>query len=123
MQVVGREKFKAGHINKYDGSSNPEKFIQVYHTIIEVTRGDDRVKANYLPTALAGTARSWLINLSKGSIYTWDQLCAMFLRNFQGTYEHSSTAETLMTIRQKHDVSLRDYVKCFCNARNAIPYI
>jgi hypothetical protein len=29
----------------------------------------------------------------------------------------------LKTIRQKHDVSLRDYVKHFCNARNTIPYI
>jgi hypothetical protein len=28
----------------------------------------------------------------------------------------------LKTIRQKHDESLWDYVKCFCNTRNAIPY-
>jgi hypothetical protein len=28
-----------------------------------------------------------------------------------------------MRIRQKHDESLRNYVKCFCNARNAIKYI
>jgi hypothetical protein len=35
----------------------------------------------------------------------------------------SITAETLKTIRQKHDESLWDYVKCFSNARNAIPYI
>jgi hypothetical protein len=47
----------------------------------------------------------------------------MFIRNFQGTYERLSTTETLKTIRQKHDESLWDYVKCFCNARNAIPYI
>jgi hypothetical protein len=26
-------------------------------------------------------------------------------------------------IRQKHDESLCDYVKYFCNVRNAIPYI
>jgi hypothetical protein len=26
-QVVCPEKFKAGHIDKYDGSSNPEEFI------------------------------------------------------------------------------------------------
>jgi hypothetical protein len=38
-------------------------------------------------------------------------------------YEHPSSAETLKTIRQKHDESLWDYVKCFYNARNAIPYI
>jgi hypothetical protein len=44
----------------------------------------------------------------------------MFIRNFQGTYEHPSTAETLKTIKQKHDKSLHDYVKRFCNARNGI---
>jgi hypothetical protein len=47
----------------------------------------------------------------------------MFIENFQGTYECPSTAETLKTIKQKNDESLRDYVKCFCNGRNAIPYI
>jgi hypothetical protein len=73
--------------------------------------------------ALSGMARSWLINLPKGSIYTWDQLCAMFIRNFQRTYEHPSIVETLKTIKHKHDESLWDYVKCFYNVRNAIPYI
>jgi hypothetical protein len=47
----------------------------------------------------------------------------MFIRIFQGMYEHPSTAETVKTIRQKHDESLRDYVKHFCNASNAISYI
>jgi hypothetical protein len=95
----------------------------VYQTIIEATEGDDWVKANFLPTALTGATRSWLINLPDGSVTSCDQLCAMFIGNFQGTYERPSTAKTLKTIRQKHDESLWDYVKCFCNARNAIPYI
>jgi hypothetical protein len=47
----------------------------------------------------------------------------MFIGNFQGTYEHPSTAEALKTIKQKHDESLRDYVKHFWNARNSIPHI
>jgi hypothetical protein len=34
-QVVWPEKFKIGHIDKYDGSNNHKEFIQVYHTIIE----------------------------------------------------------------------------------------
>jgi hypothetical protein len=92
----------------------------VYQTVIEAAGGDDRVKANFLPTALIGAARSWLINLPEGSVTLCDQLCAMFIENFQGTYKHPSTAETLKTIRQKHDESLRDYVKRFCNARNTI---
>jgi hypothetical protein len=47
----------------------------------------------------------------------------MFIGNFQGTYERPSTTETMKTIRQKHDESLRYYVKHFCNAKNAILYI
>jgi hypothetical protein len=29
----------------------------------------------------------------------------MFIENFQGTYEHPSTAETLKTIKKNHDES------------------
>jgi hypothetical protein len=47
----------------------------------------------------------------------------MFIGNFQDTYECPSTIETLRTIKQKHDKSLRDYVKRFCNVRNGIPHI
>jgi hypothetical protein len=88
-------KFKACHIDRYDDSSNPEEFIQVYQTVIEAAGGDDRVKANFLPTALPRAARSCLVNLPEGSIHSWDQLCAMLIRNFQGTYERPSTAKTV----------------------------
>jgi hypothetical protein len=47
----------------------------------------------------------------------------MFIENFQGTYERPSTAETLKTIKQKHDESLREYVKSFSNVKNGIPHI
>jgi hypothetical protein len=47
----------------------------------------------------------------------------MFIENLQDTYKRQSTTETLKTIKQKHDESLRDCVKYFCNTRNAIPYI
>jgi hypothetical protein len=58
------------HIDQYDCSSNPEEFIQVYQTVIEAAGRDDRVKANFLHTALSGAVRSWLINLSEGSIHS-----------------------------------------------------
>jgi hypothetical protein len=47
----------------------------------------------------------------------------MLIGNLQGTYGHPSIAETLKIIRQKHDENLWDYMKYFCNVRNAIPYI
>jgi hypothetical protein len=65
-------KFKADHIDQYDGSSNPEEFIQVYQTIIKAVGGDDWVKVNFLHMTLSGAARSWLINLPEGSIHCWN---------------------------------------------------
>jgi hypothetical protein len=47
----------------------------------------------------------------------------MFIGNLQGMYEHTSTTETMKTIKQKHDESLWDYMKHFCNITDAIPYI
>jgi hypothetical protein len=46
-EVQWPAKFKTGHIDQYDGSSNPEEFIQIYQTIIEAAGGDDRVKVNF----------------------------------------------------------------------------
>jgi hypothetical protein len=57
-QVTSLDKFKLGSIDKYDDSSNPEEFIQVYHTAIKAAGGDDRVNTNYLLMALTGAARS-----------------------------------------------------------------
>jgi hypothetical protein len=57
-QVRWPDKFKTDNNDWYDGSSNPGKFIYVYLIIIEAAVGDDRVKANFLPTALTGAARS-----------------------------------------------------------------
>jgi hypothetical protein len=36
--------------------------------VIEAVGGDNWVKANILPTTLTSAARSWLINLPKGSM-------------------------------------------------------
>jgi hypothetical protein len=68
-QVAWPNRFKPGPIDKYDDSSNPEEFIQVYHTTIETAGGDDQINANYLPKTLTDVARYWLINLPKGTIY------------------------------------------------------
>jgi hypothetical protein len=64
-QVVWRDKFKPGPINKYDDYNNSEEFI-------EATGGEDRVKANYLTMTLSDATRSWLIKLPEGTIYNRD---------------------------------------------------
>jgi hypothetical protein len=40
-QVRWTDKFKTDNIDRYDDSSNPEEFIQVYQTIIETAGLDN----------------------------------------------------------------------------------
>jgi hypothetical protein len=55
---------------KYDDTSNPSEFLQVYITSITAAGGDPDVMATYFHVALSGPARTWLMNLTPGSIYS-----------------------------------------------------
>jgi hypothetical protein len=72
---------------KYDGTSNPSEFLQVYVTAIIAAGGNTAVMATYFHVALSGPARTWLMNLVPGSIYSWEELCAWFVANFASAYQ------------------------------------
>lgn len=50
--VIWPDKFRLRAIDRYDGSTNPKEWLQIYSTAIEAASGNDYVKANYLPTVL-----------------------------------------------------------------------
>jgi hypothetical protein len=61
---------------KYDGTSNPSEFLQVYVTAITAAGGDTVVMATYFYVALSGPAQTWLMNL-----------CTRFIANFASAYQ------------------------------------
>jgi hypothetical protein len=44
--------FKPSGIKKYDGSTNPTEWLEVYQPSIEAAGGDSYVMANYLPVCV-----------------------------------------------------------------------
>jgi hypothetical protein len=63
-------KFRPHLLEKYDGTSNPSEFLQVYVTAITTAAGNTAVMASYFHVALTGPTRTWLMNLTPGSIYS-----------------------------------------------------
>jgi hypothetical protein len=49
---------------KYDSTSNPSEFLQVYVTAITAAGGDTAVMATYFHVALSSPAQTWLMNLT-----------------------------------------------------------
>nr|ABA99019.1 retrotransposon protein, putative, Ty3-gypsy subclass [Oryza sativa Japonica Group] len=94
------ERFRPGEIQKYDGNTDPEEFLQVYSTVLYAAGADNNALANYLPTALKDL---------------WQQ----FVANFQGTYKRHAIEDDLHAFNE----FLRDYVRHFNECRNTIPKI
>jgi hypothetical protein len=50
-------------------------------------------------------------------------LCQLFTSNFHATCAHPGVDWDLASIIQKKGESLREFIQCFCNMRNAIPEV
>jgi hypothetical protein len=59
--VTWPPKFRPHLPEKYDGTSNPSEFLQVYVTAITAAGGNTAVMASYFHVALTGLARTWLM--------------------------------------------------------------
>jgi hypothetical protein len=86
---------------KYDGTSNPSEFLQVYVTAITAAGGNTAVMATYFHVALSSPARTWLMNLVPGSVYSWEELCARFVANFASAYQQHGVEAHLHAVRQE----------------------
>jgi hypothetical protein len=116
-------KFRPHLPEKYDGTSNPSEFLQVYVTAITAVGGNTAVMATYFHVALSGPARTWLMNLAPRSIYSWEELCAWFTTNFASAYQQHGVEAHLHAVRQEPEETLRTFISRFTKVRGTIPRI
>jgi hypothetical protein len=106
-------KFRPHLPEKYDGTSNPSEFLQVYVTAITAAGGNTAVMATYFHVALSRPARTWLMNLAPGSVYSWEELCARFIANFASAYQQHRVEAHLHAVRQEPGETLRKFISRF----------
>jgi hypothetical protein len=116
-------KFRPHLPEKYNGMTNPSEFLQVYVTAIAAAGGNTAVMTTYFHVALFGPARTWLMNLAPGSIYSWEELCARFVANFASAYQQHGVEAHLHTVRQEPEETLRTFISRFTRVRGTIPRI
>jgi hypothetical protein len=98
--------FKSSGIEKYDGSTDPTKWLKVYQLTIEAVRKDSYVMANYLPICLLSSARIWLLGLPARSVHSWNHLHRLFTSNFCATCARPGVIWDLASVIQKKGESL-----------------
>jgi hypothetical protein len=108
---------------KYDGTSNPSEFLQVYVIAITAAGGDTVVMATYFHVALSGPAWTWLMNLTPGSIYSLEKLYTRFTANFASSYQQHGVEAHLHAVRQGPGETLWAFISRFTKVRGTIPRI
>jgi hypothetical protein len=81
------------------------------------------VMATYFHVALSGPARTWLMNLTLGSVYSWEELCVRFMANFASAYQQHGVEAHLHAVRQEPGETLRKFISRFTKVRGTIPHI
>jgi hypothetical protein len=94
-------KFRPHLPEKYDGTSNPSEFMQVYVTAITAAGGNTTVMATYFHVALSGPARTCLMNLTPGSVCSWEELYARFVANVASAYQQHGVEAHLHAVKQE----------------------
>jgi hypothetical protein len=63
------------------------------------------------------------MNLTPGSIDSWEELCARFTANFASAYPQHGVEAHLHAVRQEPGETLRAFISCFTKVRGTIPCI
>jgi hypothetical protein len=121
--VVWPDKFKPNIGARYDGTTNPVKFLQPYVVAVQAARGDQRAMANWFPMALKDAPRTWLMNLPHEFVTSWKDLCRQFVANVMPTYERPATKNDLKAVCQYKGEMLHQYIQRFSQMRKKIPWI
>ena len=79
--------------------------------------------ASYFHVALTGPAQTWLMNLTPGSVYFWEELCARFIANFASAYHQHGVEAHLHVVRQEPEETLWAFIARFTKVRGTIPRV
>jgi hypothetical protein len=116
-------KFRPHLLDKYDGTSNLSEFLQVYVTAITAAGGNTAVMVSYFHVALTRPTQTWLMNLTPGSVYSWEELCARFTANFASAYQQHGVEAHLHAVRQEPGETLQAFISRFTKVQRTIPCI
>src|SRR4051812_19758065 len=67
---------------RYDGAADPMAFLLAYEEAVLKAGGDDKGMANWLPMALTGAPRAWLLNLPGSMVASWEELRGLLAARF-----------------------------------------
>ena len=98
-------------VEKYRGDAKPQTWLDDYRIALQIGGGGDEIAMMHLPLMLEGLARTWLNQLPPNSIWVWEDLVRVFVKNFEGTYKRPGGLTELQLCVQGNTEPTRNYIQ------------
>ncbi|XP_020205257.1 uncharacterized protein LOC109790504 [Cajanus cajan] len=105
--------WKPLHLDCYDGTTDPDKHIDLYTTQVNLYTNSDTILCRVFPTSLKGAALHWYTQLPAGSIDSYSPLVRRFMAQYATSRPHHTTSTALANLRQNYDGPLRTFMERF----------
>src|SRR4051812_21481297 len=112
-----RSKFKTPSLEKYNGQGDPKDHVMNYKTAMRLHGATEPLMCLAFPTTLKGSARDWYNGLPRGSITSFRNLASLFSNQFAAGKKRNRDSTCLLSVTQKPNENLRDYIQRFNNER------
>ena len=113
MRTPNPRKVKVPPIEHYGGTTDPIDYLEAFKAQMSVQTGSEVAWCKFFPTILKGLALTWFMELPLGCISNFATLETAFKQNFIVGRRHCKTSIHLLSIRQRRDKNLADYIKSF----------
>ena len=114
--------FKLPTMKSYGGTTNPIDHLEMFRTSMSIQGADNALMCKAFLAILKKVARSWFSSLPPRSIITFKDLGKKFVSHFISSIAQKKASITLISICQRQDESLREFVTRFNNERLQVIY-
>nr|KYP47294.1 hypothetical protein KK1_031088 [Cajanus cajan] len=105
--------WKPLHLDRYDGTTDPDEHIDLYTTHINLYTNNDAILCRVFPTSLKGAALNSYTHLPTESIDSFDTLVRRFTAQYATSRPHHVTSAALASLRQNDDEPPRAFMERF----------
>ena len=94
-------------LKNYEPNMDPTIWIENYAMVMSIQNASYKTATRYLPMMLEGTTRTWINNLPRDSINSWEDMKTAFVKNFEETYRRPCTMSDIKRCVQRDNESTR----------------
>ena len=109
--VVIPPKFKVPTFEKYDGVSCHKLYLRSCVRKIQPHTADQKLWVHFLQESLAGTLLEWFYQLEGTNIHTWEDLAAVFYKQYQYNVDLAPTRVQLQNMSMGSNEGFKEYAQ------------